>query len=187
MHCWCLCLHFGRFGATFNFVVADVDPFLMNCWYLFRSRTQPAKLSKVIVLTMDLHVFTHQQKLIFDHFHYFSLPEFGSQNRPFRHIDRLKIDCSFPRRRTGGVLVPTFSEHFLLFFLLFLFWCTFGALASIWAVLGYFQFRSGRCWSIFDDLLIPLPFAHATCWTFKTHCFNNELTCFYTSTKIDFW
>ena len=35
--------------------------------------------------------------------------------------------------------------------------------------------------------LIPFPLAHATCKTFKNHCFYNEFTCFYISEKHDFW
>ena len=32
---------------------------------------------------------------------------------------------------------------------------------------------------IFDGLLMPFPFAHATGKTFKKQCFCNESTCFY--------
>ena len=34
---------------------------------------------------------------------------------------------------------------------------------------------------MFDVLLIPFPFSHSTCKTFKKHSFDNELSCLYIS------
>ena len=39
------------------------------CWYLFRSRTQPAEPSKTLVSTMSFKDFTIQRDMIFDDFH----------------------------------------------------------------------------------------------------------------------
>ena len=41
--------------------------------------------------------------------------------------------------------------------------------------------------SMLDVFLIPFPFAHATCNTFKHHCFYNEFTWFYTAETQDFF
>ena len=35
--------------------------------------------------------------------------------------------------------------------------------------------------------LIPFPFAHATCKTFKNNCFTMRFACFYTSESHDVW
>ena len=71
-------------------------------------------------------------------------------------------------------MAPTSRQRHPSFFVLFLIIFPQGAFCKVsWLTLAAF--------------LIPFPLAHATCKTFKNHCFYNEFTCFYISEKHDFW
>ena len=63
-----------RFFIDFWLILERISVSLwLLFWYLFRWRTQPAKPSKTIVVTMNLHVFTFQKNMICDEFHGFCL------------------------------------------------------------------------------------------------------------------
>ena len=51
--------------------------FWMICWYIFRSHTQPTKLSTTIVFIMNLHVLAHQKNTVLDDFHDLFAISFG--------------------------------------------------------------------------------------------------------------
>ena len=157
------------------------------CWYPFCLRTQPAKTSKAIVFTTNVHVFTHQKNMICDDlrdlFRYL-----------FWHWFLINLDIDF-----ASILAPVwyqipclFGDRFIFFVACFFYRFGSQIWSRVWSWMLSFSslFRprsaggvfegslahcgslSARFWLPFGSMLVILGTLFAQFWIFLVRFFS---------------